>query len=56
MAFEGMFIELMKKNVALGIEEKESLRSLGEELGLKKESVFDVDFWQKFENFIAVDC
>ena len=53
MAFEGLFIELMKLGVLL---DKTSLRTyveLGESLGLKEDSVFDSDFWTKFTGYYS---
>ena len=50
MAFEGLFIELMKTKKTVNID-----TSTGKEtalfLKLDKETVYDPDFWIKFETF-----
>lgn len=53
MAFEGLFIELMKlnhipKNADIG-----KYIELGKNLDLENESVFDADFWSKFVQFVS---
>lgn len=51
MAFEGLFIELMKANADLNEGEMETSFKLGQELGLDEDSVFDGNFWEKFRIF-----
>jgi hypothetical protein len=53
MAFEGLFIELMKLKALLSKEESSDYIELGEKLGLNEESVFDADFWQKFSSYCS---
>lgn len=48
MAFEGLFIELMKLNINFTEVELKKYIALGEELGLSEDSVFDSEFWVKF--------
>lgn len=52
MAFEGLFIELMKANAAVEKNEKEAYFKLGRDLGLDEDSVFDGDFWEKFKVYL----
>jgi hypothetical protein len=51
MAFEGLFIEIMKLAKAPKIDFIES-KKVGELLKLDEESVFDFEFWEKFEEYI----
>jgi len=51
MAFEGLFIEVMQLPYLPKIDFSES-RKVGELLELDQETVFDVDFWNKFRNYI----
>lgn len=51
MAFEGLFIELIQSKSKPIIDFKNS-RKIALALGLDKESVFDGDFWIKFEKFL----
>jgi hypothetical protein len=53
MAFEGLFIELMKLKVSLGNEESCGFIELGKKLDLDKESVFDGDFWNNFTEYYS---
>ena len=50
MAFEGLFIEIMKLQNVPEINFRES-REVAKLLNLHKESVFDTDFWSKFDDF-----
>lgn len=52
MAFEGLFLDLMEVNIFENPEILEQCYILGKLLGLDKESVFDVDFWKKFSEFV----
>ena len=51
MAFEGLFIEIMKMNEVPDIDFSKS-KEIGLLLKLDKESVFDVGFWKKFKNYV----
>lgn len=51
MAFEGLFLEIMKLERNLKIDLKKS-KEIAELLKLNEESVFDFDFWKKFESYI----
>lgn len=51
MAFEGLFIEVMQLPYVPKLDFSES-RKVGELLELDQETVFDVDFWNKFRNYI----
>jgi hypothetical protein len=51
MAFEVMFLEVINQNLAIRIDSGTAIRT-AKELSLDKETVFDVDFWSKFTNFI----
>ena len=50
MAFEGLFIEIMKLNSRPNIDFIEG-RKFGKLLKLDEESVFDFNFWRQFENY-----
>ncbi|RYD58285.1 MAG: hypothetical protein EOP56_05010 [Sphingobacteriales bacterium] len=50
MAFEILFIELMKLNMAAPIDIAKS-RELGVLLRLNEQSVFDSNFWEKFDRY-----
>ncbi|MFD9897357.1 hypothetical protein [Mesorhizobium sp. NPDC059025] len=52
MAFEGFFLELiaLKRQINL---DPDRCRELGRALGLDRHSVYDAEFWQKFENYLA---
>jgi hypothetical protein len=50
MAFEGLFIEIMKLKVVPKFDLLEC-RKIGIFLKLNEDSVFDYDFWIKFDNF-----
>ena len=52
MAFEGLFIELMKLGRLPNIGNWNDYLDLGHSLGLDKESVFDAEFWPRFESFV----
>jgi len=54
MAFEGLFLEIMKMQEIPKIDFYKS-REIGEFLKLNEESVFDFEFWEKFENFLAIN-
>ena len=51
MAFEGLFIEVMKLPHVPKLDFSES-RRVGELLKLDQDTVFDEDFWNKFRNYI----
>ncbi len=51
MAFEGLFIEIIGLDIAPLIELKKSME-IGKLLKLNEESVFDIEFWDKLENFV----
>ena len=51
MAFEGLFLEIMQLKEIPKIDWQKS-KEVGELLKLNEESVFDFDFWNKFENYI----
>lgn len=53
MAFEGLFIELMKANVDMDEGEIETYFKLGQDLGLDEDSVFDGNFWEKLRVFVG---
>ncbi len=53
MAFEGLFIELMKLKADINKNEKETYFKLARELGLEQDSFFDGDFWNKFKLFVS---
>ena len=53
MAFEGLFIELMKANADMNKSRLETYYNLGQKLGLDKDSVFDGEFWKKFRTFVG---
>ncbi|MDY6930104.1 MAG: MafI family immunity protein [Pseudomonadota bacterium] len=55
LAFEGLFIELMKVDAVLEKDESEIYLKLAMELGLDRDSVFDGKFWEKFKAFMDVD-
>lgn len=50
MAFEGLFIEIMKINLDQKIDYNKALK-MGQQMNLRNESTFDSDFWVKFETF-----
>jgi len=52
MAFEGLFIEIMKLNLMSDIDIELTLK-IATELNLNKESVFDSDFWNKLKQFTS---
>ena len=52
MAFEGLFIELIDAEIVLSEAEKERYFTLGQDLGLNIESVFDDGFWNAFSKFV----
>ena len=51
IAFEGLFIEIMKMKTPSIIDYKKS-KEIAEVLRLNEESVFDSDFWIKFERYV----
>lgn len=51
MAFEGLFIEIMKLNLKPEIDYKKAIQ-IAKVLGLDKESVFDGAFWFKLYHYI----
>ena len=53
MAFEGLFIELIKVNAVLSVEDANKCLKIGENLGINKDSVFDMNFWQKLNTFLC---
>ena len=52
MAFEGLFIELMRIGRVPESVDKKSCVKLGEYLNLDVETVLDDDFWIKFTEFL----
>lgn len=52
MAFEGLFIEIIKLGEASNIDLVKSL-DIGRALKLDKHSVFEHDFWKKLEDFVG---
>lgn len=52
MAFEGLFLEIMSLDTPLEFN-WDQCRQIGEKLNLHEETVFDFEFWPKFEAFIA---
>ncbi len=50
MAFEGLFIEIMKLNISLKID-LETYWNIAESLNLSNGTFFDPDFWYKFQIF-----
>lgn len=52
MAFEGLFLEIMNLDSHIDLD-WERCKSVGMELNLHEESVFDFGFWSKFESFIG---
>jgi hypothetical protein len=53
MAFEGLFIDLMKLGAVNWPEKPSTYMELGEKLGLDHDSVFDGNFWENFTHFIT---
>ena len=53
MAFEGLFIEIMKTNVWISKKSILFYIDIGIQLSLDKESVFEQDFWKKLNNWCA---
>lgn len=51
MAFEGLFLEIMKLNKAPKIDLLK-VKEVGELLKLHEESIFDFEFWKKLEEYI----
>lgn len=51
MAFEGLFIEIMKLEEIPKIDLFKS-KEIGKSLKMNEESVFDFDFWNKFDNYV----
>lgn len=51
MAFEGLFIEIMALKEIPKINLLKS-KEVGELLNLNKETIFDFEFWNNFENYI----
>lgn len=52
MAFEGLFIEIMKMKERPIIDLYKA-KNVAELLELDKETVFDSDFWQNFQQYIS---
>lgn len=52
MAFEGLFIEIMKLNL-ISYANNELILKTATKLNLNKESVFDIDFWNKLKQFTS---
>jgi len=52
MAFEGLMIDSMERNINFNINLKEKLFEIGLHLNLDKESIFDSSFWEKFLMFV----
>jgi hypothetical protein len=50
MAFEGLFIEIMKMSEAPKIDINRS-KEIGRLLKLDEESIFEFDFWERFDNY-----
>jgi hypothetical protein len=51
MAFEGLFLDLMKENTCIDKKILIECISIGKELNIDQSSVFDSEFWTKFINF-----
>jgi len=51
MAFEGLFLEIMKLEEIPKVDLTES-KKVGKFLKLNEESVFDFEFWEKFEIYV----
>jgi len=54
MAFEGLFIEIMKLDAIPKIDMVQS-KKVAEQLRLNEETIFDFKFWNKFERYISVN-
>ena len=52
MAFEGLFIEMMNLKIPPKIDFLKS-KEVAKQLKMDEESVFDFEFWRKFEDFIS---
>jgi len=52
MAFEGLFLELIR-STRPGDLDPALCRNLGIALGLDRHSVFDGQFWEKFEHYVG---
>jgi hypothetical protein len=52
MAFEMLFLEIINQNLSIEVDSKTTMR-VATDLNLDKETVFDVDFWNKLQNFIS---
>ncbi len=54
MAFEGLFIELIKLNLLLSSDDERDMAfELAQKLNLDKNSIFEEQFWEMFMNFIV---
>lgn len=51
MAFEGLFLELIKSGKAIKLNTRECM-GMARQLKLDKETVFDYQFWSKFEAYL----
>ncbi|MBP0595964.1 hypothetical protein J8I87_41385 [Paraburkholderia sp. LEh10] len=52
MAYEGLFIELMKVHFNPQDIDMEGCLRIGELLGLSRESIFDGDFWVHLKSYV----
>ncbi len=52
MAFEGLFIDLINANFEIQKIDIDYYFTLGKKLSLNKISIFDYEFWKKFERYI----
>jgi hypothetical protein len=50
MAFEILFLEIITNKLA--IEDKTEALNIGKQLKLDEESVFDINFWGRFEQYL----
>lgn len=55
MAFEGLFLELMKSSIVFDKPTLKKYYKLGSVLGLAKDAVFDPQFWKKFQDYTSGD-
>jgi hypothetical protein len=51
MAFEGLFLEIINRNLLFSINIEQADR-IGKSLKLNEESVYDSEFWTKFQIYL----
>lgn len=51
MAFEGLFLDVMEVNPTVDLDWRQC-EEIGRQLNLHQASVFDFEFWPKFEEFV----